>query len=184
MLKNTAQSYGSITKFLHWTIGIGIIGMLCVGFFMEEIEDLTTKIKVYGLHKSIGITILTLALARIVWHLYSKRPALVPGLKRWEIVAAHTLHLCLYAGMIAMPLSGWLLSSAAGRPVLFFGLFTLPDLVPADENLRNIFGTAHEIIAFCLVAGISVHVAAAMKHHFISKDKTLVRMLPGQQDKA
>lgn len=178
MMKNTPNEYGAVSKFLHWTIGLAIVGMLALGYIMEDFEDLDTKIKAFGLHKSVGISILTLAVLRIIWHAYSRRPLLIETGKAWEKLAAETLHFCLYCAMLVMPLTGWLVSSSAGRPVSFFGLFTLPDLIGADESMKEIFEALHEFLAVCLIAGISVHVLAALKHHFLNKDATLTRMLP------
>lgn len=177
-LKNTPTRYGAITKSFHWIIALAIVGMLFAGFFMGGIENLTDKIWVYGMHKSIGVTILALAVLRILWHIYSKKPPYVSSLKPWEKMAAHFLHFCLYGAMIAMPLSGWLMSSSAGRPVSFFGLFTLPDLVDKNEDIANLMRGAHFYLAWLLIAAIVVHLSAALKHHFIDKDITLKRMLP------
>jgi cytochrome b561 len=177
-LKNTPVSYGAVTKSFHWVMALLMIGMLCLGFYMDGVEELTSKIRLYGLHKSIGVTVLAFVILRILWHLWSQKPAYVESLKPLEKKAAHFLHFCLYGAMLGMPLSGWLMSSAAGRSVSFFGLFTLPDLVTADDSLRGIFGTLHFYMAWALVAAIAVHLCAALKHHFFDKDATLRRMLP------
>jgi cytochrome b561 len=176
--KNTPERYGAISKSFHWLMAFTIIFMLCLGFYMGGAEELTDKIKLYGLHKSIGVAILILVTLRVLWHLYSKRPPLVDGMKPREKLAAHAGHIFLYLAMFGMPMSGWLLSSAAGRSVSFFGLFTLPDLIAPDDALRDIFGAMHYFLAFGLIAMIIGHVGAALKHHFISKDATLKRMLP------
>ncbi len=176
-IKNTKTSYGVISKSFHWVVALGIIFMLCLGFYMGGAEGLA-KLKLFNLHKSIGVTILFLALARIGWHLYSRTPGFVGGMKKWEAYAARGLHICLYLAMIGMPLSGWLLSSTAGRPVHFFGLFQLPDIIGPNEQLNGIFRTLHWITAWCLVLALPVHIGAALKHHFIAKDDTLRRMLP------
>lgn len=176
--KNTPVSYGVVTKTFHWVIALAIIMMLVIGFRMGGIENLADKIWVYGIHKSIGITILTLAVLRILWHIYSKKPPYVASLTPVERMAAHFLHFCLYAAMLAMPLSGWIMSSAAGRAVSFFGLFMLPDLVEKNEDLASLMRNVHFYLAWLLIAGIVVHFAAALKHHFITRDATLKRMLP------
>lgn len=177
-IKNTTETYGLLTKIFHWLMAVLIIGMLVVGFIMEDIEPLTTRFQVYGLHKSTGILILMLVALRFSWHRVSKKPALLPTLKWWEAKLAHLIHGALYLGMVGMPLSGWLLSSAAGRPVSVYGLLTLPDLVAPNEKLRDIFGEIHEITAFALIGAVALHAAAAFKHHVIDKDGTLRRMLP------
>jgi cytochrome b561 len=177
-LKNTQDRYGVVTKTFHWVMALTILFMLCLGFYMDGVEELTSKIRLYGLHKSIGACVLTVALLRILWHVYSKKPPYVPSLKPWERLAAHMLHFFLYIAMLGMPLSGWIFSSAAGRPVSVFGLFTLPDLVGKNQDLSQIFRTVHYYLAWCLIAAIAVHVSAALKHHFLDRDATLKRMLP------
>lgn len=177
-LKNTPDRYGFVTKMFHWIMAILIIMMLVMGLVMEDIEVLADKLWVYNLHKSLGVTILALATLRVIWHLISKTPAFVGGLKDWEKCAAKAVHYFLYFAMFAMPLSGWLMSSAGGRPVSVFGLFTLPDLIEASKDMRHLTGDVHEYIAYALIAAIGAHFGAALKHHFIAKDRTLRRMLP------
>ncbi len=177
-LKNSETRYGTITKTFHWVMALLVIMMLVMGLVMGGIENTKDKIWVYGLHKSLGTTILALAVLRIVWHIVSRRPPLVAGLKKIEIFAAHAMHVFLYVSMLGMPLSGWLMSSAAGRSVSFFGLFNLPDFIQPDQGLREVFGTIHEYLGYTLIICIALHAAAALKHHFINKDATLKRMLP------
>lgn len=178
MLKNTPDKYGAVTKALHWVTAPLILGMLGVGLYMTGLDDLGQKLVLYPLHKSVGVCVLVLVLLRIVWHLYSKKPPLPASLKAWEKAAALAVHLLLYVCLVGMPLSGWLLSSAAGRTVSVFNMFKLPDLVGQNENLADIFGETHEILGWTLIGLIIVHVFGALKHRFIDKDKTLQRMLP------
>ncbi len=177
-LKNSETRYGAITKTIHWVMALLIIMMLVMGLVMGDIEPLKDKLWVYGLHKSLGITILILVSLRIVWHLISKKPPFVPTITKLERYAAHAVHVFLYTSMIGMPMSGWLMSSAAGRPPSFFNLFTMPAIIEENEQLRDVFGTTHEILGYTLIIAIVMHVAGALKHHFISKDATLKRMLP------
>lgn len=178
-LKNTPDAYGLITKSLHWLIGALILFLIGLGLYMTSLEPTAAIFPLYARHKSFGVVVLVLALIRIGWHLYSKRPALAGTFKPWEKKAAEAGHFFLYVAMLGMPLSGWLMSSAAGRSVSVFGLFTLPDLVTKDEALKDIFKETHEVLAYALIATICVHVLAALKHHFINKDGVLRRMLPG-----
>src|SRR5689334_2393960 len=124
MLKNTEQSYGSVAKFFHWAIFLLIAGLLTVGYIMTGMENGPDKFQLIGLHKSIGVTVLTLALIRLGWKLANVAPLLPDSLHRYEKLAAHTGHALLYMLMIIMPISGWLMSSAAGFSVSVFGLFT------------------------------------------------------------
>ncbi|RUR11128.1 cytochrome b [Legionella sp. km772] len=133
------------------------------------------KLKLYGLHKAFGILVLILAILRIIWRLSNKTPSL--NIPKLELIAARLAHLALYILMLAMPISGWLMSSAAGLAPSFFGLFTLPNLVAPNDELREWFAFVHEWLAYGLIAIISVHTLAALKHHFIDKDDILRRMI-------
>ena len=183
-LKNSSTEFGTVTKSFHWGIALIVICLLAVGLLMDEIPNTQAALKVttYNLHKSFGITVLVLMFCRIIWHIISKKPAPVETLKEWEKKASAALHHSLYLLLIAMPLSGWIMSSAFGRSVSFFGLVTLPDLVTKDPSpkmehakfLREIHGDIGDIIMVVL----ALHIAAALKHHFIAKDTVLKRMLP------
>jgi cytochrome b561 len=178
MLKNTKERYGTVTKTLHWVTALCVLGLLGVGLYMDEIHDLSVKLRVYNLHKSFGICVLSLTVFRVVWHFYSRKPAYIATLKSWEKAGARLVHSFLYVALIGMPLTGWLMSSAAGRSVSVFGLFVLPDLVTVNKQLGDFFYEAHGYLAYALMAAIAGHAAAALKHHFIDKDLTLKRMLP------
>lgn len=177
-LKNTPDTFGAVTKFLHWVIGPLVVILLCVGLYMTNVEDAGLKFKLYPLHKSTGIVVLFLAALRVLWHFYSRTPAFVPSLKSWEKTLARLGHFCLYAGMLGMPLSGWIFSSAAGRTVNVYGLFDLPNLVEKNEALRDFFAEVHGFLGYFLIFVIVLHVVGALKHHIIDKDTTLRRMLP------
>ncbi len=152
-----------------------IIGMLSVGLYMVSLPVNPLKFQIYDVHKGIGVTILTLAFLRLAWRFGNKVPAL--SLPTWEKISALVMHWALYFFMFAMPITGWLMSSAAGFPVSFFGIFTLPDLIAPDDAHREFFEMLHEWLAYGLIAAIIIHTAAALKHHFIDKDEILKRML-------
>lgn len=178
--RNTPQNFGTLTKTLHWLMALLVIGLLGVGLWMEGIDDLPTKIKVFALHKSFGICVLALVFTRILWHIYSRKPGFVDGMKPWEKLAAQAAHIFLYIAMIGMPLSGWLMSSAKGYTVTVFFTFDLPNLIGEDKALGRLFGQTHELLGYALIAAVAVHIGAALKHHLINKDATLKRMLPFQ----
>lgn len=178
MFRNSQARYGSVTKTFHWGMAVLVLTMLALGLCMGGVEDLASKLALYNLHKSLGATVLFLALCRLGWHVYSRRPPLAESLKPLEKAAARTVHALMYVFMIGMPLSGWLMSSAAGRPVSVFGLFTLPDLVEQDKAVAGLMHDVHGVAAYGFMAAICLHVAGAVKHHFIDKDITLKRMLP------
>jgi cytochrome b561 len=174
-LKNSSNHFGLIAIILHWLMAVLIIGMLAVGLYMVEMPISIQKLKVYDLHKAVGLTILALACLRIIWRLSNSTPIL--NLPKLEQIAARLAHLGLYGLMLAMPLSGWLMSSAAGRTPSFFGLFNVPNLVNPNEQLMGLFQWAHQWLAYGLIALLTVHTLAALKHHFIDKDDILRRMI-------
>lgn len=180
--RNTDGSYGSVAKFFHWTVFALISCLLAVGFIMTDMENGPDKFKVYGWHKSVGIMVLFLVALRLAWKLHNVSPAMPNTLNALEKRAARTVHGLLYVLMFAMPMTGWLMSSAAGFSVSVFGWFTLPDLVSADKELREFFGSAHAVIAYLILLLAGAHVGAALLHHFYYRDNVLIRMLPFRRE--
>jgi cytochrome b561 len=176
--ENTPNRYGVVTKTFHWVMALLIIFMLCLGLYMGTEHDMARKIKLFSLHKALGILVLMLAVCRAGWHLYSKKPPFLESLKAWEKAAAHAVHILIYAAMFAMPVSGLLLSAAAMRPVSFFGLFTVPSFAEKNDALREAMGNVHFYVAWTLIGILFLHVGGALKHFIIDRDKTLQRMLP------
>lgn len=165
---------------LHWLIALLIVLNIVVAFVSEDMSKADRAI-VMGNHKAIGITILVLTVARIVWRLMHKAPPLIETLKAWEAALARVTHAGFYFLMLAVPLSGWGLSSAfsKGKPVSLFGLFDVPALpVGADEPTVDMFHELHEVFAFAMIGLLLLHVGAALKHHFVDKDGTMRRMVP------
>ncbi len=178
MIKNTESTYGSVAKSFHWLIFVLIAGLLAVGFLMTDMENGPDKFRIYGLHKSTGITVLMLALLRLGWKMANVTPLLPDGMRSLEKLAARAGHWALYALMIAMPLSGWLMSSAAGFSVSVFGVFTLPDLVAPDKMLKDTLSDLHELLGYAIIVMVSLHALAALLHHYYHKNNVLRRMLP------
>lgn len=174
-LKNTTTHYGSVSKWFHWIMAVLVIGMLILGLYMSDLPSGIEKLDLYGYHKSFGILILCLVIFRLIWRLSNIQPAL--EIPNWEKFSAITVHWLLYFLMFAMPLSGWLMTSAGGHPPSFFGWFILPELVSPSTEKMHIFKTIHVVFAYSLIALILLHTAAALKHHFIDKDIILTRML-------
>lgn len=175
---NTPDSYGSVAKAFHWAVAALVLGLLGVGLWMTDLPKDPFRLRVYGLHKSFGMLVLMLVLARLAWRFTNPVPRLPEGLPRLAVWGARAGHFALYACMFAMPLSGWLMSSAAGYPVAFFSAFTWPDLIAANPEWRPVFRAAHEWIAYALMGLIAAHVGAALWHHFARRDNVLKRMLP------
>lgn len=180
-LANTPQRFGTVAIALHWGMALLIVLLVILGLTMDSLPDAgfdRRKITLILVHKALGMVALAAVLLRLLWRLANALPALVGGPPRWQQVAAHLAHLLLYALMFALPLSGWLMSSAGGYPVTFFGLFTLPDLVPVNEWLFRRLLDLHHWLAYALLALLAVHAVAALHHHVVLRDDTLRRMLP------
>lgn len=177
-LKNTPDTYGLVNKLVHWLLAITIIGMIFFGWYMGDLEISPDKFKLYALHKSIGITVLALVVFRVFWRLFLGVPKSLPHHKDWEKLLSKAAHLLLYIAIFVMPLSGWLMSSAAGFPVSVFGAFTMPDLIEKNREFGKLLGSVHLLSAWTILVLVSLHVLGALKHHFIDKDETLKRMLP------
>lgn len=176
-IKNTLENYGSVSKFFHWLIGLLVIGMIIAGLIMHDIEPAALKFKVYNWHKSIGFLLIWLVAIRLVWRFYNVQPRML-GLKKWEINLAKITHFFLYVCIFLMPLSGWIMSSADTYPdPLVYGI-DLPQIVAPDKEVKHLFHEVHEYTAWALIGLITLHFAGAMKHHFVNKDRTLLRMLP------
>ena len=177
-LRNTADTYGALAKFLHWTIVILIIAQYVIIEAAEELPDGLEKLTMITRHNSIGILVLALALVRIGWKLANRgQPAPVP-MPRPQRIAAAAGHGLLYLLILAQPISGWMMSSAANYPVTFFGWFELPALVGANKGMHEFYEEVHEFLFTALLVVTVVHVLAALYHHFVQKDDTLRRMLP------
>jgi cytochrome b561 len=178
---NTVNSYGIIAIVLHWFMAVVLVALVALGMYMVERPDVgfdTTKIWLILYHKEFGILVLALATLRLAWRAINALPRLVEQLPEWQKVAARFVHLCFYALMFALPITGWLMSSAAGFPVSFFGLFDLPDFVSYDDYLFQRFVAIHKWLGYALIALIVVHSGAALRHHFVFRDGTLRKMLP------
>ena len=176
-IKNSSNHYGLVAIMLHWVMAIIIIGLLCLGLYMTGLPTSPQKIKFYGWHKEFGALVFMLAALRILWYVANIKPSL-SMLNTLERFGARAAHWALYGFMFALPLTGWLMSSASGFPVSFFGLFILPDLIAPNDEARHLFAQIHEWLAYGLIAIIILHVLAALKHYLIDRDDILQRMLP------
>jgi len=182
LLRNTEARYGSVAVTLHWLMALLLVTLLALGLYMVSLPDAgfdTTKITLILLHKQLGLLALVLVGLRLAWRVGNCLPRLVESLPDWQKLAARFVHLCFYGLMLALPLTGWLMSSAAGIPVSLFGLVDLPDLVRHDESLFRGLIEVHAWLGWALLACIVAHVGAALGHHFVLKDETLTKMLPG-----
>lgn len=175
--KNTTNKYGVISKTFHWLIFLLVTALIVVGFFLDDVPD-EYKGTVYNIHKLTGVFVFFLMLLRILWSWCNVKPALPAGMPKWQQVSARTTHYLLYLLVTAMPLVGWIGSSASRKaPHICDLTLTLP--VPEDKALSHALFDVHEVIAYMIIGLVCVHVAAALYHHFVKKDDVLRRMLPG-----
>ncbi|WP_019895355.1 cytochrome b [Hydrogenovibrio halophilus] len=176
-LYNTDSKFGLVTRANHWLTAILVIGMIALGIYMAGLPDSPDKFALYDVHKSVGIGILALVILRLIWLKISPNPPILPG-KRWEEILAHSVRGLLYLSLLAMPIAGWVMSSAGGHEVTFFELFTLPALAPESEAIGDVAKAVHAFVGKILFpALIILHIAGALKRHFVYKDNTLNRML-------
>jgi cytochrome b561 len=171
--------YGGTAIALHWLLALLIAANFCVGLYMADLAMSMTRLKLYNYHKWTGATILLLAALRLLWRLTHRPPAELPA-PRWQHVAAQATHWGLYALFFAVPLVGWAYSSAAGFPLVVFGMIHLPDFVPHDRALAEAIKPWHGDLAWVLFALVALHVAAVGKHLVIDRDGVLRRMWPGR----
>lgn len=190
------QRYTAVAIVLHWMIATAIIANFLLGWWMHEaIENDSTRslaVIVFQVHKSLGLSILVLSLLRLLWRFINPTPALPATMPRWEKLAAKATHWAFYGLMIGIPLTGWLYVSTQWRhetalniPTLWFGLFEVPHLLALNEaalstrqQLAGLFAEAHEAMAFAIAVLLVLHIAAALKHHFVQRDEVLSHMVP------
>jgi cytochrome b561 len=171
--------YTGVAMALHWLLGLMIVGAFAVGLTMADLPMSPTRLKLFNWHKWAGISILALSLLRLLWRLTHRPPADLPA-PAWQNQAAHATHWALYALFFLVPLAGWAYSSAAGFPVVWFGVLPLPDFVAKDKALADLLKDRHALLAWALALLVLLHIAAALKHHFIDRDGLLNRMRPGR----
>ncbi len=169
-------AYTRTAKSLHWLMALLLIGLLALGFYMQDLPLSPEKLQLYAWHKWAGVSAFLLVLLRLSWRLAHTPPPLPAGMSRTMQLAAHGGHLLLYGLMIVIPLSGWLMSSAKGFQTVWFGVLPIPDLIGKDKETGELLALVHKSLNLLFVAAILGHVAAALKHHFIDKDRLLDRM--------
>ena len=163
---------------LHWLIALLLIGLFCVGLYMHDLPLSPWKLRIYSWHKWAGVSAFLLLIVRATWRLTHRPPPLPASMSRPLQLAAHTGHALLYLLMLLIPLSGWLMSSAKGFPVVYFGVLPLPDLVDKNKELGELLVAIHQALNYLLAAVVVGHAGAAVKHHVLDKDDVLTRMLP------
>jgi cytochrome b561 len=177
------SGYSKVAITLHWLIALLIIGNVIGALIFDSLLDSSDPADrargaaIVGIHKSIGLTVLVLSLFRLAWRLTHGFPRLPEHMAGWEVALARGNHVAFYFMMITVPLAGYVMSSGGPYPIVYFGLFEVPKL-PVGEALGDFAHEAHEILAFTTVGLVALHVAGALKHHFLDRDDVLARMLP------
>jgi cytochrome b561 len=180
-LRNTEARWGAVAQAFHWLIAILIVAQGAIGLIMVELGMTPTKVKVFALHKSIGLTILGLALLRLAWRAAQRVPR-DPPMPCWQRIAARASHFLLYALILVLPISGWLFNSAANFPLEWFGLVHVPSLTQGYAPRLKAWALDAHVSLFWILAGVvAVHVAGALWHHLVQRDDVLLRMLPGSR---
>ena len=176
--RSSPSRYSAVAQTLHWVIAALIVTQFVLAYAADDLPIGIHKLALLARHKSFGMTILMLAILRLSWRLRNPPPALPSGMTRVEQVLARTTHVAFYVLLFAMPLTGWMMSSAKNYSVSWFGLFTWPNLIGKNESAFEALRSTHHLLSYLLFAIAVLHILAALKHHFWDKDDVLRRMLP------
>lgn len=177
-LRNDKERYGLVAIAMHWLVALTVFGMFALGLWMTSLTYYDPWYRQGpALHKSIGVLLFLVMVARLAWRIYSPPPSALPSHSLLERAAAHTVHLWLYLLLFALMLSGYLISTADGRAIEVFGLFSIPATITSIPQQEDLAGAIHWYLALFLMALVLLHMAGALKHHFIDRDRTLKRML-------
>lgn len=169
--------YSRVASWLHWLIGLAVIANIGFALLTEDMPRETHRAAM-GIHKALGISILALTLLRIIWRLGHRPPPLPATMPGWERAVTKSAHFLFYALLILLPFSGWLWMSAIDRPVDYFGIFTVPSITAPSKALADIMHESHEILGLAMLGLAVVHIAAALKHQIIDRDRLLARINP------
>jgi len=175
-----SDRYSDIAIALHWLLALALLASFCVGLYMVDLQLSPTRVRLFNWHKWAGMSILALSALRLGWRLRHRPPAAPASMSLWQRRLAEGMHHLLYLMFFVVPITGWAYSSAAGFPVVWFGLIPLPDFVPVDKSLAHFLQGLHSVLAYGLAALTAVHVAAALQHHYIERDSLLLRMVPAR----
>ena len=174
---SSATRYTTPAIGLHWLLALMLVGSFSLGVYMADLPFSPTRLKLYNWHKWAGVTILLLSFVRLAWRI-GHRPPADAAMPAWQATAAHATHRLLYALFFIVPLLGWAYSSAAGFPIVWFGVLPLPDFVPVDKALAEAIKPWHQRSAMLMAALVLLHVAGALKHQLIDRDGLIDRMRP------
>jgi cytochrome b561 len=178
MARNDIESWTATAKLFHWVMAALIFAQIALGLIAVSWRVSPTKLNLFVWHKSTGMLILALLALRLLWRLSSRVPELPPEMAAWERLGAHLSHFLLYALMVALPVTGWVISSASNVPFRIFWTIPLPAITPPDKALADLFATIHGWLVTLLALVLAAHIGAALRHHYVKRDTVLTRMLP------
>lgn len=181
--RNSSDTWGAVARGFHWLIAVLILAQFVIGNVAEEMKLTPAKLDLFVWHKSIGVTILLLAVLRLVWRLGNPPPAPPAGTPRWEQRLAAAAHAVLYALIFAVPISGWWVSDASRVPFKAFFAVPMPDFIVTNREVQEIAAEVHEALITALLLVVIAHIAAALRHHFLLRDDVLSRMLSGRHSR-
>lgn len=178
MLRNTELSWGTPAKLLHWAVAALVFMQIALGWAAVTWRLSPTKLDLFVLHKSIGMLVLVLMVMRVAWRAFNTAPSLPADMPPLERRAAHTSHLLFYLLLLFMPITGWIVTSAANIPFRIFWVIPLPAIVESDKALADAVARLHFVLFVALSLLLTLHIGAALRHHFLKHDDVLARMLP------
>jgi cytochrome b561 len=176
MIKQMAYTPTAVT--LHWLVAVLVFITFPVGLIMHEMVVSPDKLRLLSYHKWLGVTVFALVMVRLIWRATHHPAAMLESMPSWQRMVANAVHTLLYLLLLAIPLSGWLMSSAKGFQTVYLGILPLPDLLDKDKVLGEALSVLHQVLNTTLLILVVSHVLAALKHQFIDRDNTLSRMLP------
>ena len=176
--RSSPTRYGAVAQLFHWLIAALIVAQFTLAYLADDLPIGIHKLALLARHKSFGMTVLMLAILRLLWRLKNPPPLLPSGMTPLERTLARATHIAFYVLLFAMPITGWLMSSAKNYSVSWFGLFNWPNLIAKNETAFDLLRSTHHILSYALFAIAVLHILAALKHHFWDKDDVLLRMLP------
>lgn len=183
--QDARPKYDSASISLHWLLALLIGVTFFFGLYMADLPFSPTRLRLYNWHKWIGMAVLVLSAARLVWRAAGHKPPPLPsGTPAWQVAAYRGTHLVFYMLFFAVPLLGWFYTSAVGVPVVWLGVLPLPDLVPLNKPFgEEVLKPLHSVAAYALAGIVVLHIAAALKHQFIDRDHLLARMWPSRPNR-
>jgi cytochrome b561 len=183
VIRLSDERYSGTAIALHWLLVVLVVASFLVGLYMVGLTFSPRRLKLFNWHKWAGMVALGLAAVRLVWRLWQRPPAALPA-PAWQHRVAHATHFLLYVLLFAVPLVGWAYTSATGFPVVLFGVLPLPDFVPVDKALAEAIKPWHERLSWVMAVLVLAHTGAALKHHFVDRDATLLRMWWARRSRA